>query len=53
MIQIKDMEMPESCSSCPLFDGEYGVCNIIGEPKVDMTEERAKNCPLVGSEDKE
>jgi hypothetical protein len=42
-----DMEMPKECYRCPLLDGEYGTCNIIGETKVDMTEERAKNCPLV------
>ena len=32
---------------CPLFDGEYGTCNIIGETKADATEERAECCPLV------
>ena len=45
MIAI-NMEMPSCCTECPLLDGEYGTCNIIGETKVDMTEERAKNCPL-------
>lgn len=47
MIGIKGMEMPENCMECPLFDGEYGDCNIIGKPKVDATEERAECCPLV------
>ena len=47
MLVIKGNEMPKSCMGCPLFDGEYGTCNVIGETKVDMTEERAKNCPLV------
>lgn len=47
MIAIKDMEMPKECYVCPLLDDEYGVCKIIGETKVDMTEERSKNCPLV------
>lgn len=47
MIAIKGMEMPKECYMCPLLDGEYGVCQIIGETKMDMTEERAKNCPLV------
>lgn len=42
-----DMEMPKECYMCPLLDDEYGVCKIIGETKVDMTEERAKDCPLV------
>ena len=47
MIAIKGMKMPKCCMYCPLFDGEYGTCNIIGETKADATEERAKNCPLV------
>ena len=47
MIAIKEMKMPKCCMYCPLFDGEYGTCNIIGETKADATEERAKNCPLV------
>ena len=47
MIAIKGMKMPKKCYWCPLLDGEYGTCNIIGETKVDMTEKRASNCPLV------
>ena len=47
MIAVKGMKMPENCMECPLFDGEYGDCNIIGETRVDMAEERAGNCPLV------
>lgn len=47
MIVIKGKNMPKCCMYCPLFDGEYGTCNIIGETKVDAIEERAKNCPLV------
>ena len=47
MVAIKGMKMPENCMECPLFDGEYGDCNIIGETKADATEERAENCPLV------
>ncbi len=46
MIAIKGMEMPKNCIECPLFDGEYGDCNIIGKTKADATEERAENCPL-------
>lgn len=46
------MEMPKECYNCPLLDGEYGTCNIIGETEVDMTEERAKNCPLVEIEER-
>ena len=47
MIAIKGKNMPKCCMYCPLFDGEYGTCNIIGETKADATEERAKDCPLV------
>lgn len=47
MVAIKDFEMPNACYKCPILDGEYGRCNIIGEPQCDMTEERAKGCPLV------
>jgi hypothetical protein len=47
MVAVKGMEMPKNCMDCPLFDGEYGTCNIIGKTKADATEERAENCPLV------
>jgi hypothetical protein len=47
MVAVKGMKMPKSCMECLLFDDEYGDCNIMGEPKANMTEERAKNCPLV------
>lgn len=47
MVAVRGMKMPKNCMECPLFDGEYGDCNIIGETKADATEERAKNCPLV------
>lgn len=50
MIQI-DMEMPKSCSKCPLFNGEFGECqhlgfNVNNAIKTDFTEERELNCPL-------
>jgi len=47
MVAVKGMMMPKSCMECLLFDDEYGDCNVMGEPKADMTEERAGNCPLV------
>jgi hypothetical protein len=47
MVAVKGMKMPKNCMECLLFDDEYGDCNIMGEPKANMTEERAKNCPLV------
>ena len=53
MVAIKDFEMPNACYMCPILDGEYGRCKIIGEPQCDMTEERAKCCLLVESIPKE
>ena len=47
MVAIKGMKMPKNCIECLLFDDEYGDCNVMGETKADMTEERAGNCPLV------
>lgn len=47
MVAVKGMKMPENCKECLLFDDEYGDCNIIGESKAGMTEERAGNCPLM------
>ena len=47
MVAIKGMKMPKNCIECLLFDDEYGDCNVYGESKADMTEERAGNCPLV------
>jgi hypothetical protein len=49
MVAIKDFGMPNVCYMCPILDGEYGRCKIIGETQCDMTEERAKCCPLVES----
>jgi hypothetical protein len=48
MVAVKGMKMPKNCMECLLFDDEYGDCNIMGEPKANMTEERAGNCPLAG-----
>lgn len=47
MVAVKGMKMPKNCIECLLFDDEYGDCNVMGEPKADVTEKRAKNCPLV------
>ena len=52
MVAIKGMKMPNECYNCPLLDGEEATCNIIGETEVDITEERAKNCPLVEIEER-
>lgn len=55
MIQI-DMEMPSCCVLCPIYNGEYGKCNLIpdscfynkntGEELYDPFEERLKDCPI-------
>lgn len=46
-----DIEMPKSCMNCPIFDGEYGFCNILknyNKPsKRDCSSSRQKNCPLI------
>ena len=47
MVAVVGMKMPKNCMECLLFDDEYGDCNVYGESKADMTEERAGNCPLV------
>lgn len=48
MVVIKDMQMPKCCIHCPVFDGEYGLCNMTGEQETGMAaEERPDNCPLV------
>jgi hypothetical protein len=47
MIAIKDTDMPTACILCPLFDGEYDICNDIGKIRANLYEEKPKNCPLV------
>ena len=48
MIAVKDMQMPKCCIHCQVFDGEYGICNIIGdEPEADLAKGRPEDCPLV------
>jgi hypothetical protein len=39
MIAIKDMEMPNDCFECPIYNKESRKCNIIGD--LD-----SGNCPL-------
>ena len=44
---VKGMEMPDSCYgcySCPLHDGEFGMCNIL---KITIDDDIPKECPLV------
>ncbi len=55
-ILISGMDMPKCCIDCPIYDNEFGMCNLIpdscfydkgsGEPTYDPFEERNKDCPL-------
>lgn len=54
MISI-DMDMPNCCIACPIFNGEFGCCQLIpnseyhneeGEILCDPFEERLKECPI-------
>lgn len=56
MIQI-DMEMPSCCVLCPIYNGEYGKCNLLdysfyeffyyeNVQSCDPFEERHKECPI-------
>ena len=48
--------MPQCCIDCPIYDNEFGQCNLIpnsrfydkntGEELYDPFEERHKYCPL-------
>lgn len=61
-ILIKGMEMPKSCSSCPMLEGydDDGLCHAVGRwldddevwewdvyPEGDVDLSRPSNCPLV------
>ena len=54
-VMIAGMDMPQCCMDCPIYNGEYGVCNLNpnskyhnedGEILYDPFEERNKDCPL-------
>lgn len=47
MIQI-EMEMPEDCIDCPIYNDEFSCCNL--EPDIedlDCFDGRPDRCPLV------
>ena len=44
-VLIKGLKMPETCIDCPCNDGEYGLCNILGQTV--CCDGRRSNCPLV------
>lgn len=53
MISI-DMDMPSCCIDCPIYNHEFGECNLIDNSKYyydggeyyDPFEERHKKCPI-------
>lgn len=55
-VMIPGMDMPQCCIDCPIYDNEFGQCNLIpdsryyskdtGEELYDPFEERNKYCPL-------
>lgn len=54
MISI-DMDMPNCCILCPIYNYEFGCCqlmsnseyhNVYGEILCDPFEERLKDCPI-------
>ena len=55
-IMIPGMDMPQCCIECPIYNNEFGQCNLIpdsrsynkdtGEELYDPFEERHKCCPL-------
>ena len=55
-VMISGMDMPQCCIDCPIYDDEFGKCNLIpdshyynkdtGEELYDPFEERNKYCPL-------
>ena len=46
MITI-DVDMPENCESCFLFDGEYSRCQVTHERTKTFEEKYAPNCPII------
>ena len=52
---LLDMDMPNCCQDCPIYDHEFGCCELIpnsryydndGIEHYDPFEERNKDCPL-------
>ena len=56
-VMIPKINMPKCCIDCPIYDNEFGQCNLIldsrfynkdtGEELYDPFEERHKDCPLI------
>lgn len=43
---VIDMDMPESCNECPLFDNEYLHCQKTKERCETWAFEPTKSCPI-------
>ena len=55
-VLIVGIDMPRCCIDCPIYDNEFGQCNLIplsryydlhGNELYDPFEERNKDCPLL------
>lgn len=45
-IMIRGMEMPKSCSQCPIFNFDYDICNDLSTHNRDFETSRIDGCPL-------
>lgn len=53
-VMISGLNMPQCCIDCPIYNHEFGQCNLIpnstfygdGHELYDPFEERHKDCPL-------
>lgn len=43
---VIDIEMPKSCTECPVFDNERLECQATGEKCKDWSFEPTQNCPI-------
>lgn len=41
------MNMPKTCSQCPIFNFDYGICNDLSTHNRDFETSRIDGCPLV------
>ena len=51
---ITNMDMPETCWKCLLYDGENGICKYLGFKYIgvaDPSVERESDCPLKSLDD--
>lgn len=46
-IYIKGMEMPDRCLLCPLMNGQWQTCKLLGDDMDVPLATRRSDCPLV------